>query len=201
VGDVRDHKPPPQEIGGPTVGPISRVYPPTVHLTFTYAPEWYADATAEARADGHRARRREILFAVCAAESAIFEWVRDSVLNRDFQALGEVFPFDERRSVLEKYRDIPKQLAQQGRIPAALHCGGVEFAKFSRLVEYRNGLVHASASRPDRHDLPEGQRPVPTKTELDEVPVGWACDVVRSLLRKLYSDTGTEAPAWIRDAG
>lgn len=196
-----DEKPPPQQIGGPTLGPTSTLYAPTVHQTFTYAREWYADAAAEARTIGHAARRREILFAVCAAESAVFEWVRDSVLNRDFDALSAVFPFDKRRGVLEKYRDIPKALAQEGRIPATLDCGGVEFADFRRLVGYRDGLVHASASRPDRHDLPQPQRPVPTNTELDELPPGWPCDVVLSLVRKLYRDTGTAAPPWIRDAG
>jgi len=183
------------------IGPTVQIFAPTVWQTFTYGPEWFADAAAEARTSGYSARRREILFAVCAAESCLFEWVRDAVLHRDFVALADVFPVGAKRGATEKFREIPKQLAQEGRVPAALDCGGAEFAAFARLVEYRDGLVHASACRPDRTDLPAPQKPVPTKTQLDDLPPGWAFGVVRSLLRKLYGDTGTQAPPWLSEAG
>jgi rubredoxin len=64
----------------------------TVWLSYSFAPEWFADALHEARAGGdHHARRREILFSVCCAESYILEWVRDQVLNRQFDRLNKYF--------------------------------------------------------------------------------------------------------------
>ncbi len=44
---------------------------PTIWLTYRFAPEWFEDAIHEAQnGKDHHARRREIIFAVCAAESA-----------------------------------------------------------------------------------------------------------------------------------
>ena len=64
----------------------------TVWLTYNWAPEWLADAhmaaqTTTVAEDRKHSRRREILFAACFAESYLFEWVRDEVLDRDFEAL------------------------------------------------------------------------------------------------------------------
>jgi len=197
---TEDHlKPPVQQIVGAFIDSTVKLFAPTLHTTFTYGPEWFSDASREARTTGHSARRREILFAVCAAESALFEWVRDTVLHRDFVALAKFFPTRRKRGVAEKFRDIPKELVQQGCIATAFDCGGSEFSEFRRLVDYRDGLVHALASRPDRVDLPREQKPVPTKDELDALPPGWALTVVRALLKKLHDDTGTDAPAWLED--
>ena len=66
---------------------------PTIWQTYSFAPEWFADALHEAGQTGnHHARRREIIFAVCFAESYLVEWVRDEVLNRDFNLLNQYFP-------------------------------------------------------------------------------------------------------------
>jgi hypothetical protein len=70
----------------------------TAWKSYSFAPEWFADASREAGVEGspglerRGARRREVLFAVCAAESYVFEWVRDTVLNRDFEKLKKYFP-------------------------------------------------------------------------------------------------------------
>jgi len=192
-----DSSPPPQEVGGAFIASTATLFPPSVSITFTFAPEWFADAVREAEKTGHCARRREILFAVCAAESGIVEWVRDAVLERNCDDIARLFPPDKTRGVIEKFTTLPKELVRQGRINASLDCGGGEFRAFRQLVQFRDGLVHAAASRPDRPDL---HRPVPTKYELDDLPPGWAINVVRVLLRKLYADTGTEAPSWLSDA-
>jgi hypothetical protein len=56
---------------------------PTIWLTYPFAKEWFEDALHEAKTGiDHNARRREIVFAVCFAESYLFEWVRDQVLDR-----------------------------------------------------------------------------------------------------------------------
>src|SRR5437763_1505475 len=80
---------------------IIRVMPATVRitagaatlwLTYSFAPEWFEDALHEARTgQEHHARRREIVFAVCFAESYLLEWVRDEVLKGDFPRLNRYF--------------------------------------------------------------------------------------------------------------
>jgi hypothetical protein len=168
----------------------------TLWSTYSYAPEWFADASREATMSGHEARRREILFATCAAESYIFEWVRDTVLNRDFNALEIYFVPAMRRGVKEKFRDIPKQLATDGRISGSLDCSGHEWQEFQALVAFRDGLVHAGASRPETEGLAPGNRPIPSKKDLDSLPAGWAIAIVRARLQKLHADTTTARPGW-----
>lgn len=54
--------------------------------SYSFAPEWFRDAVSEVRSGGdYHSNRREILFAVCCAESFLFEWVRDDILNRDLK--------------------------------------------------------------------------------------------------------------------
>jgi hypothetical protein len=178
----------------------------TAWRSYSFAPEWFADASREAK-DERRgdlevrgARRREILFAVCAAESYVFEWVRDTVLNRDFEKLKKYFPPippGKKRGVLEKLRDIPKDLAADDLVPAPLDCGAQEWSDFREAVEYRDGLVHAAASRPETDDQPESEKPVPAMDVLDALPPGWAVERVRVILRKLHSDTKTPLPDWL----
>ena len=78
----------------------TRLYAPTVWQSFSFVPEWFADAKAEAGLSGHEHRRREILFAVCAAESYMFEWTRDTALNHDFSNVATYFPPDSKRGVV-----------------------------------------------------------------------------------------------------
>ena len=182
-GDVRSE---------PLTGALMlETFAPTVWEASSYAPEWFRDAEREAGQTGRESRRREILFAVCAAESYIFEWVRDDVLARNFTILAGYFPPGAKRGVKAKFREIPKQLASDGRVRAALNCGGREFSDFRQLVDFRDGLVHASASRPATSG------PVPSTGELDALPAGWATGVVRTLLQKLHGDTGTQQPPWL----
>ncbi len=134
--------------------------------SYSFAPEWFADASREAKDEGRGARRREILFAVCAAESYVFEWVRDTVLNHDFKKLDKYFP-------------------------AGQTCGGPEWNDFRDVVHNRDGLVHAAASRPETDGQPEKEKPVPAASDLDAQPPGWALEIVRVILRKLHTDTKT----------
>jgi len=158
---------------------------------YAFAPEWFADAIAEAhhRRDPH-ARRREILFAVCFAESYLFEWVRDEVLKRDFSKLKDYFKPEERPSVLEKWKDIPKQLNVTPNFN--------NWGEFCKLVNYRNGLVHGVASRPQTSPQPADiEKPVPSKTMLDALPAGWAIGVVVTLVERLHDAARTSPPTWL----
>jgi hypothetical protein len=171
--------------------------------SYSFAPEWFADASREAKderrgVEGRGARRQEILFAVCAAESYVFEWVRDTVLKNDFKKLKKYFPADGRRGVLEKLKEIPKELKEDGLVPGALDCGGQEWSDFREVVDYRDGLVHAAASRPETDGQPKNEKPVPAASVLDALPPGWALEIVRVILRKLHSDTKTTPiPTWL----
>lgn len=93
---------------------------PTVWLTYSWAPLWLGDALDEARStppEGQVAhtRGREILFATCFAESYLFEWVRDSVLRRDYRELARYFPPGRKWDFVPKWADIPEQLRYMNR--------------------------------------------------------------------------------------
>ncbi len=97
---------------------------PTVWSTYRFAPEWFEDALNEAKTGvDHYARRREIVFAVCCAESYIVEWVRDEVLRTDLGKVSDYFPPGEGISVTKKWKEVPKRLFQKGLIPAAPNWG------------------------------------------------------------------------------
>jgi hypothetical protein len=171
----------------------------TVWRSYHFAPEWYRDALNEAHhGTDHDARRREIVFAVCVAESYLLEWVRDSVLNRDFLALDKYFPPGEKRPITMKWKKIIKQLKDDSLIPDIPNFGGTTWSNFNELVEFRNGLVHARASRPETDGLPEEKLPVPSKTILDELKVGWPTGVVYSLISELHDVVGTDPPDWLK---
>ena len=158
-------------------GPIEvRLTPGTVTLwrSATFALHWFDDAKREATARGVDARRREIPFAVCFAETYLLEWVRDEVLKRKFAALDEYFPPDDRRGVIERWREVPKSLHAKGLIQAPPDYGKGRFWQdFTKLVDYRNGLVHARASRPQADHMPPAEIPLPRPEDLNEMGPGW----------------------------
>ena len=173
-------------------------YPPTVWKTATFAPHWFADALREASADGPAPRRREILFAVCCAESYLLEWVRDQVLKSDFGKLKKYFPPRGRhRGVKEKWKEIPSQLKKDGLIPGVPNLGGPDGEEWSRLIKYRDGLVHASASRPETDSLSDEEGPTPPTSSLSETARGWAVGVVIKRIKCLHNAVGTPYPSWL----
>jgi hypothetical protein len=179
-------------------------------ITTNLARSWYNDAMSEvngniaAGGSTHRDRiRREILFAVCLAETYLFEWVRDSVLNHDYEKLNQYFPPIERKRpkmpVREKWREVPKQLVSNGLLSTLPRWTAEQDMAWKRLVDYRNGLVHARASRPDTKGLGNGENPIPGPDELDQVVKrGWALGVVIDRIRGLHQAAGTELPSWLQ---
>jgi hypothetical protein len=107
-----------------------------VWMTYSFAREWFEDALHEAKTGtDHNARRREMVFAVCFAESYLFEWVRDDIFDRkDFEklvaSLNQVFPPGQEQPVLEKWKDVPKKLLSSGLIPAAPNLGQPYWEEF-----------------------------------------------------------------------
>jgi hypothetical protein len=173
---------------------------PTIWLSYSFAPEWFNDALTEARTGkDHHARRREIIFAVCCAESYLVEWIRDEVLKRDFNRLNQFFPPGERRGVAEKWKEVPKALLDAGLISAVPNLGRSYWRDWLDLVDLRNGLIHARASRPETNPQPDSERPVPSKGDLDKLTPGWAVKVVVTLVRELHAAVSTPAPVWLVD--
>ena len=170
----------------------------TVWRTFSFSPEWFQDTVEQANLQDHGARRREILFAVCCAESYLLEWVRDSVLNRDFEALDTYFHPSDKRPIVDKWKEIPKQLHRDGLIPSAPDLAGSVWAEFRRLVGFRNGLVHGRSSRPETDDLADESLPFPSKSQLDKLEQGWALRTAYQLIIGLNLAAGTAKPDWLR---
>jgi hypothetical protein len=125
--------------------------------------------------------------------------VRDEVLRRDFNRLNQFFPPGERRGVAEKWKEVPKALLEAGLISAALNLGRSYWQDWLDLVDLRNGLMHARASRPETHSQPVSERPVPSKGDLDKLTPGWAVKVVVTLVRELHAAVSTLTPAWLVD--
>ncbi|SPE43650.1 hypothetical protein SBA7_1620010 [Candidatus Sulfotelmatobacter sp. SbA7] len=172
-----------------------------VWLSTNFASSWYQDAKAEATGSGDvRGRcRREILFSVAAAESYLFEWVRDEVLNRDFARLNEYFPPDKRtrkRGVLEKWQYTTEKLARKGLISSKPSFAGETWQEFDCLVGFRNGLLHARASRPQSAGLPDEEMPVPSMEDFQKMEPGWAVGVITAVIRDLHAAAGTKPPDW-----
>jgi hypothetical protein len=180
----------------------------TAWMTYNFAKDWYEDAAVEATRplaapmgdllrEHRNAVRREIMFAVCAAESYLVEWVRDEGLKRDYGALNKYFPPGARRGVTEKWSDVPKALAKDGRLATVPHFNGRHATEWKDLIDYRNGLIHARTARPDTSRLPPDEKPVPDFYALNALDRGWACHVVAEHIEALHRASGTAAPAWL----
>jgi hypothetical protein len=176
------------------------VNPVTPWQSYRYAPGWHADALQEAQnKNDHDARRREIVFAVSLAESYIVEWVITVILDGDYGRLTEFFPKGKKMSVNEKWKEFPRQLVDEGLIPGVPETGDGHSDDWHRLITYRDGLIHASASRPSTAEMPENaEGPIPSKPELDTLDAGWALGVVEERIRRFHEAAGTEPPAWFR---
>lgn len=171
---------------------------PTIWQTYSFAPEWFADALREAeQTSNHHARRREIIFAVCAAESYLVEWVRDEILGRDFNRLNQYFPPGQRSSAVEKWKDVPKKLLEDGLIQGIPDLSLSYWQDWLDLVKMRHGLIHARSSRPETDPLPEEAKPLPSKGDLDLLSAGWAVRVVAVLIKNLNQSAGTRPPDWL----
>jgi hypothetical protein len=162
----------------------------------SWASSWFRDALAEAQhAKGDiDARRREILFAVCFLDSYLYEWTRGLVGPHDVE---HYFPEGRKGGIRDKWKDVPKELTANNKIPKTPDLSGSDWAAFLKLVEYRDGLVHAHASRPTSDAKPDAIPPVPSPDDLRDMEPGWAVRVVADLVRSLHAAVGSETPRWL----
>ena len=179
---------------------------PTPWLTFSWAPHCYEFARAEARDGASRPldwhpRAREIIFACCCAEAFLFEWVRDEVLQRRFDAVDQYFPprTPGRRQpgLREKWKKIPKQLLADGRIAGVPEMYDLLGSDWSTLIDYRDGLIHARSSRPESPNQRTELNPSPTVTGLTGKDPAWAVNTVTGVIRRLCAAAKTPTPPWL----
>ncbi|HEY3334677.1 MAG TPA: hypothetical protein VGK16_05505 [Candidatus Limnocylindrales bacterium] len=171
----------------------------TIWQRETFAPSWYRDAARECSVEGRDARRREIVLAACLAESYLYEWFRDHVVPDDEAALLQCFPAaNRRRSLADRWKHAVKTAVDQTWLAGPADFSGPGWADLLKLIEYRNGLLHAGASRPVSVRPPsQVDPPVPTASTLDTLAAGWALDVVIAEIRRLHHLAGTATPAWL----
>lgn len=177
----------------------------TIMAISRYAGGWYADAQREAGqpTGDYHARRREIVSAVCCAESYIYEWTFDLVrqtgaADTDVDRYFPPEPEEGRnRSVTAQWKEVPKLLHQAGLLPCRPDFGGPHGDDWLQLVKYRNGLVHALISRPEKWGSGPPVRPIVTTSDLQGLTAGWATEVVAERIRRLHAAAGTPPPDWL----
>ena len=170
------------------------VYQPTIWQSANFSEPWYRDAVKEAAGVDEHATRREIIFSICFLESYIFEWVRAFGIEQ----VNTYFPPDlenkRNRDLKEKWKNVPAQLFKDGVIASEPK---LDLSELGTLIRYRNGLVHARASRPSTAGLHRNEQPVPAIGELRQIGHGWALGVAERLVKKLHSDIGTSHPGYM----
>jgi hypothetical protein len=161
-----------------------------------FAASWYNDALAEARlAKGDiDARRREIVFAACFLESYLFEWTNSLVGPRE---VDKYLPLGDRDGIRERWKRVIKDLEADQKIRAKPSFAGPDWTQFITLVAYRDGLVHANASRPTSDAAPDATPPVPSPDDLRDMEPGWPVRVVADLVRSLHAAVGSGTPRWL----
>lgn len=169
-----------------------------VWTTASFAQTWFEEACAEARLEDRQARRREIVFSVCCAESYLFEWVRDEILKGDYSKLEEFFPHGRKRGLRERWREVRRRLIAEGLIQSTPDFEGSHAEDWNTLITFRDGLVHGAASRP-YSSLKQKLKAVPQIAELDSLPPGWAVEVIRERFKRLNLAGNTITPAWLSE--
>jgi len=173
-------------------------YEPEVWIAASFAREWFADALREASTDTDvHARRRQIIFAVCFVESYLFEWTRDLVGPKEVAAT--YFPPGVWSGIRDRWKRVMGDLKANARIPQEPVLSGSQWAAFVKLVEYRDGLVHAAASRPSSSARPPREGPTPALGVLQAMEAGWPVRVVVALVKHLHATVGTAPPPWLTE--
>jgi hypothetical protein len=178
---------------------ITSTVDPIVWLSYSFAPDWFNDAYNEAvNGKDHNSKRREIIFAVCTAESYIVEWVRDYILNKNYLLLSNYFKTDQRIGTEQKWKNILNQLFREKKISKIPDCSNNEWCNFTRLIKLRNGLIHASSSKPESLSITEKENPYPSRSELDKIKHGWATRTIAIWIKHVHNEINTQAPDWLK---
>jgi hypothetical protein len=183
---------------------------PRIMLSSHWAQNWYEDALNEveaAKADRDiNFVRREIIFAVCFAESYLLEWARDSVFkgNTDEKTMLIKEYFRKRNeSLTERWKRIVKEICSKVLKVSSLNFGESYWDEWLKLVDFRHGFSHGRESIPYGTDPPDKNfYHMTSPGEAAGLKVGWATRTVFNLIYKLHEvtdrATGTKPPSWLR---
>jgi hypothetical protein len=165
----------------------------------SFASDWYHDAAEQGtQGPGRAERRREIVFAVCLAETYLYEWVRDHMAPDDEALLLSLFPNTNRTGIRDRWKEVTKALDGAGKLTSPPNFKRPEWQDFIRLVTFRDGLVHAGASRPVDVRAPSKiDAPYPPAATLDGLAPGWATNVVVREIVELHRLAGTTPETWL----
>ena len=178
-------------IGSPQASPK-----PELWVSENYARDWYQDALDEAHpGSGPDARRREILFATCFAESFIIEWARNKLTVKPINSLIRKV---DGCSLRKKWETVLQELHGGGKIKKCPRLKP-QLDRLAELVKYRNGLVHALGSRPANDKQAPQNEPFPRKKDLQSLPAGWAVQIVFDLVSELCNRTDERVPTYLKE--
>jgi len=76
---------------------------------------------------------------------------------------------------------------------------GLEWDNFRQLIEYRHGLLHARASRPQTSGMAADSLPMPPLGTLLEMAPGWPTGVVARLIIELVRAANKPIPSWLKE--
>jgi hypothetical protein len=116
------------------------------------------------------------------------------VLRQDAAQLDAYFPVGKSPGICERLKNVAYQLHSDGLVPTEPDFGGL--GEWKTLVNFRYGLVHANASRPESN-VPTDPMPTPSLNDLDQMPNGWAVRVITKVIGRLHSAAGTPTPTWL----
>ena len=128
----------------------------------------------------------------------MIEWVFHEVVGRDLAKLSAYRTIlDKKTGIPPRLKDVTKKLFEDGLLPNQPDFGKFTgWNEFHKLVEFRHGLVHAHASRPETIGS-GGPGPEPSVDDLDRLDKGWAANVAVDVIRFLHSVAGTATPSWL----
>lgn len=182
-----------------------------VMLSSSWAQNWYEDAlnevvTAKTESDTNFVRR-EIIFAVCFAESYLLEWARDIAFrgNTDEKIIliKKYFRIEGYEGLTDRWKRIIKEICSKELKISPPNFGESFWSEWVKLVDFRSGFSHGRESIPYGTDPPDKDiYRITSPGEAAGLKVGWATRNVFNLISKLHevtdSATGEKSPSWLR---
>ena len=98
-----------------------------------------------------------------------------------------------RATLKDKWRLVPHELYRVGVLDVR---ATLDLSQLGSLVQLRNGLIHARASRPSTSGQSEAEKPRPALGELSALGHGWAIAIAKALVAELHEQLKSEAPPY-----
>jgi hypothetical protein len=169
-------------------------------ITRPYAPSWFEEAQNEAKKKNDpKAIPREIIFAVCFAESYLVEWALNEVFNKELDEFNN-YPLIRYKfpGIADRWKKVVKDLCENELNVNPPDFGKSYWGDWLKLIGFRSGIVHGASSFPEKSPLPKKKKPRPSPSELSNTKPGWATKVVIELVKELHEAVGTKTPHWLR---